>query len=325
MEERMNLFFERSYRFGFQGQLLDDDIKGDGNSVNYKYRMHDPRVGRFFAIDPLSPKYPHNSPYAFSENRLLDGVELEGLEFLLQNTGTLAVPRSVPFEFSLPKGWITLPKYVSPPNITVPLPPITMPMPMPAELIPQAAPRVQLKINDIDWGSGSVPASPEELGEDWVETTSSKNQTGNYRRFKNKETGEEVQYDKGKPGEPGWEGKDHWHRFNPNSKNNRDLYLDKNGNPVRKGSDPSHIEATGLVVTSPININLAEIVVRPRVILDPTRHSTWNKYYNDIKKLPNYKNIKKQYWKARWEYKQEMKKYYKELWEYHKNNPQEMV
>jgi len=42
--------------------------------------MHDPRIGRFFAIDPLAPQYPHNSTYAFSENRLIDGVELEGLE-----------------------------------------------------------------------------------------------------------------------------------------------------------------------------------------------------------------------------------------------------
>lgn len=42
--------------------------------------MHDPRIGRFFAVDPLAPQYPHNSPYAFSENRLLDCVELEGKE-----------------------------------------------------------------------------------------------------------------------------------------------------------------------------------------------------------------------------------------------------
>lgn len=42
--------------------------------------MHDPRIGRFFALDPLAPEYPHNSPYAFSENRVIDGVELEGLE-----------------------------------------------------------------------------------------------------------------------------------------------------------------------------------------------------------------------------------------------------
>jgi hypothetical protein len=59
---------------------MDDEIKGEGNSVNYKYRMHDPRIGRFFAVDPLAAKYPYNSPYAFSENRVLDAVELEGLE-----------------------------------------------------------------------------------------------------------------------------------------------------------------------------------------------------------------------------------------------------
>jgi RHS repeat-associated protein len=68
------------YRYGFQGQEMDDELKGEGNSLNYTYRMHDPRVGRFFAVDPLAPKYPHNSPYAFSENRVLDCIELEGLE-----------------------------------------------------------------------------------------------------------------------------------------------------------------------------------------------------------------------------------------------------
>ncbi|MCF6299409.1 MAG: hypothetical protein L3J01_05980, partial [Thiomicrorhabdus sp.] len=71
------------YKFGFQGQEMDDEIKGEGNSVNYKYRMHDPRIGRFFAVDPLAAQYPHNSPYAFSENRVIDGLELEGLEVFL--------------------------------------------------------------------------------------------------------------------------------------------------------------------------------------------------------------------------------------------------
>jgi hypothetical protein len=42
--------------------------------------MHDPRLGRFFAVDPLAPEYPHNSPYAFSENVVINAVELEGLE-----------------------------------------------------------------------------------------------------------------------------------------------------------------------------------------------------------------------------------------------------
>lgn len=83
------------YRYGFQGQEVDNEIKGEGNSVNYKYRMHDPRLGRFFAVDPLAPEYPHNSPYAFSENRVIASVELEGLEAHDLNSGeTLYGPYS---------------------------------------------------------------------------------------------------------------------------------------------------------------------------------------------------------------------------------------
>ena len=70
-----------SYRYGFQGQEKDDEIKGESNSLNYTFRMHDPRVGRFFATDPLEIDYPWNSPYAFSENRVIDGNEIEGLEW----------------------------------------------------------------------------------------------------------------------------------------------------------------------------------------------------------------------------------------------------
>jgi RHS repeat-associated protein len=68
------------YRSGFQGQEEDDELKGDGNSVNYEFRMHDPRLGRFFAIDPLFKSFPHNSSYAFSENVVINAIELEGLE-----------------------------------------------------------------------------------------------------------------------------------------------------------------------------------------------------------------------------------------------------
>jgi len=73
-------FSSPEYRYGFQGQEMDDEIKGNGNSLNYKYRMHDPRVGRFFAVDPLFREYPHNSTYAFSENSTIAFVEIEGLE-----------------------------------------------------------------------------------------------------------------------------------------------------------------------------------------------------------------------------------------------------
>ena len=76
----INNKLSNDYRYGFQGQETDGEIKGEGNSVNYTFRMHDPRLGRFLSRDPLSDKYPHNSPYAFSENRVISSIELEGLE-----------------------------------------------------------------------------------------------------------------------------------------------------------------------------------------------------------------------------------------------------
>ncbi len=68
------------YRYGFQGQEMDDEVKGEGNSLNYTFRMHDPRVGRLFAVDPLAYKFPFYSPYQFSSNTRIISVELEGLE-----------------------------------------------------------------------------------------------------------------------------------------------------------------------------------------------------------------------------------------------------
>ena len=43
-------------------------------------RNHQPELGRFFNIDPLSEEYVHNATYAFSENHVTSGIELEGLE-----------------------------------------------------------------------------------------------------------------------------------------------------------------------------------------------------------------------------------------------------
>jgi RHS repeat-associated protein len=49
------------YRYGFQGQEQDGEIKGSGNSLNYKFRIHDPRIARFLSIDPLAKDNPYNS------------------------------------------------------------------------------------------------------------------------------------------------------------------------------------------------------------------------------------------------------------------------
>ena len=72
------------YRYGFQGQEMDDEVAGKGNRASYKFRMHDVRIGRFFAVDPLAYKFPYYSPYHFSSNSVIMAVELEGLESSVQ-------------------------------------------------------------------------------------------------------------------------------------------------------------------------------------------------------------------------------------------------
>jgi len=67
-------------RYGFQNQELLKDLDLGWNQ--FKWRMHDPAVGRFVSVDPLQEKYMYNSPYAFSENKLTAGIELEGAEYL---------------------------------------------------------------------------------------------------------------------------------------------------------------------------------------------------------------------------------------------------
>jgi RHS repeat-associated protein len=67
-------------RWKFQGQEHVDDLGLGWDS--FKWRNHQPEIGRFFNIDPLASKYVYNSPYAFSENRVINGRELEGLEWV---------------------------------------------------------------------------------------------------------------------------------------------------------------------------------------------------------------------------------------------------
>lgn len=69
-------------RWKFQGQEHIDDL--GLNCDSFKWRNHQPDIGRFFNVDPLADKYVYNSPNAFSENKLGRGIELEGLEMYEQ-------------------------------------------------------------------------------------------------------------------------------------------------------------------------------------------------------------------------------------------------
>ena len=74
------------YRYFFNGQEADNEALGDGALHAFEYRMHDTRIGRFWSVDPLAGKFPWNSVYAFAENQVVEGRELEGLEVYYTTT-----------------------------------------------------------------------------------------------------------------------------------------------------------------------------------------------------------------------------------------------
>lgn len=83
----------------YQGQELTNDL--EFNMYEFKWRMHDPATGRFIQIDPLAEDYVYNSTYAFAENRVIDGFELEGLEHVSIHTRSFAPFKS----FGPGKNW----------------------------------------------------------------------------------------------------------------------------------------------------------------------------------------------------------------------------
>ena len=70
------------YRYSFNGKENDDETYGDGNEYDYGFRIYNPRLGRFLSVDPLFKGYPELTTYQFASNRPIDGIDLDGLEYL---------------------------------------------------------------------------------------------------------------------------------------------------------------------------------------------------------------------------------------------------
>ncbi len=63
------------HRYGFNGMEKDDEVKGNGNSLDFGARIYDPRIGRWLSPDPYEKLYTPIAPYAFALNspiKLLD-------------------------------------------------------------------------------------------------------------------------------------------------------------------------------------------------------------------------------------------------------------
>ncbi len=69
-----------TYRFGFNGKENDNEVKGEGDQIDYGMRVYDPRIARFFSIDPLTKQFPWYSPYQFAGNKPIIALDLDGKE-----------------------------------------------------------------------------------------------------------------------------------------------------------------------------------------------------------------------------------------------------
>ncbi len=70
--------FREGYRYGFNGQEKDDNIKGGGNSYDFGARMLDVRLGRWFVIDPKWKLFSNISPYTFALNNSIYFIDSDG-------------------------------------------------------------------------------------------------------------------------------------------------------------------------------------------------------------------------------------------------------
>lgn len=83
-----------SYRYGFNGKENDNEVKGNGNHVNFSGRIYDSRIGRFLSVDPMSRSYAGESNYIFAGNSPIQFIDYNGYfkmsSFFVKQYPTLA-------------------------------------------------------------------------------------------------------------------------------------------------------------------------------------------------------------------------------------------
>ncbi len=66
------------YRYGFNGKENDNEVKGNGNSIDFGARVHDPRIGRFLSLDPMSSNFPSETNYGYASNNPVFYIDVDG-------------------------------------------------------------------------------------------------------------------------------------------------------------------------------------------------------------------------------------------------------
>ncbi len=82
MEMPGRMYSSAAYRYGYNGKEKDNELKGNGNSLDYDARIYDPRIGKWLSNDPLQQKYPGLSPYNYVANNPVSFIDPDGKEIV---------------------------------------------------------------------------------------------------------------------------------------------------------------------------------------------------------------------------------------------------
>lgn len=64
-----------SYRYGFNGKEKDNDIKGEGNQLDFGARIYDPRISRFLSLDPMSKSNTFTAAIPFRSLAIMNELQ----------------------------------------------------------------------------------------------------------------------------------------------------------------------------------------------------------------------------------------------------------
>jgi len=72
------VFNSGGYRYGFNGKENDNEVKGEGNQIDFGMRVYDPRVAKFLSVDPMSSERVAWTPYNSMRNNPINNIDPTG-------------------------------------------------------------------------------------------------------------------------------------------------------------------------------------------------------------------------------------------------------